>query len=85
MPPLKVALVDLDGMPVPDWVPRRLRDAGIDLAVHDCQHVDDLRKHAADADVVWLLGGSRILMDGNLAAVPKCWVIVRTGSGTDTL
>jgi D-3-phosphoglycerate dehydrogenase len=85
MPRIKVALVDLDGKPVPDWVPRQLGVEGVELAVHDCQHVEDLRKHAGDADVVWLFGGSRILMEGNLAAVPRCWAIVRTGSGTDNV
>ena len=81
----KVALVDLDGKPVPDWVPRQLRDEGISLVMHDCHSVDDLKSHAADAEVVWLFGGSRILMNGNLDAVPKCWAIVRTGSGTDNV
>jgi D-3-phosphoglycerate dehydrogenase len=82
---VKVALVDLDGKPVPDWVPRQLRDAGVELAVYDCQSADDLKQHAAGAEIVWLLGGSRILQAGNLAAVPACWAIVRTGSGTDNV
>jgi D-3-phosphoglycerate dehydrogenase len=82
---LKVALVDLDGQTVPDWVPESLHREGIDLIVHGCTTRVDLAKHAADADVVWLFGGSRILQESNLDAVPRCRAILRTGSGTDNV
>lgn len=82
---LKVALIDLDGQPVPEWVPEGLRREQIELTAYDCKTRDDLVRHAAGADVLWLFGGSRILMDGNLAAVERCWAIVRTGSGTDNV
>ena len=81
----KVALVDLDGKPVPAWVPPALRDENMDLVIHDCKTCAELANYAADADLVWLFGGSRILFDGNLDAVPNCWAIVRTGSGTDNI
>jgi D-3-phosphoglycerate dehydrogenase len=81
----KVALVDLDGQPVPDWVQPSLEQEGIDLVVHDCKTRAELAAHAGDADVVWLLGGSRILQGGNLDAVARCRAIVRTGSGTDNV
>lgn len=81
----KVALVDLDGHPVPDWVPQRLEREGIELVVHDCKTRAELTEHAGDADVVWLFGGKRILQEGNLAAVPRCRAIVRTGSGLDNI
>jgi D-3-phosphoglycerate dehydrogenase len=80
----KVALVDFDGQPVPNWIGPRLDLEGIDLAAHDCKTRSDLATHAGDADIVWLFGGSRILND-NLDAVPKCRAIVRTGSGTDNV
>lgn len=83
--PLKVALVDLDNKPVPDWVPEKLRGAGIDLAIHDCRTGGDLAQHAGAAEIVWLFGGSRILAGGNLDLVPHCWGILRTGSGTDNV
>jgi D-3-phosphoglycerate dehydrogenase len=81
----KVALVDLDGQPVPDWVHESLYREGIDLVIHDCTTRAELVDHAADAEVVWLFGGSRILQDGNLAALPRCRAILRTGSGTDNV
>ena len=83
--PLKVALVDLDGQTVPDWVRQSLDREGIQLVVHDCMTRADLAARAADADVVWLFGGSRVLHGGNLAAVPRCRAILRTGSGTDNV
>jgi D-3-phosphoglycerate dehydrogenase len=81
----KVALIDLDGETLPDWVRPSLEQEGIDLVVHECKTRAELAAHAGDADVVWLFGGSRILQDGNLDAVPRCRGIVRTGSGTDNL
>jgi D-3-phosphoglycerate dehydrogenase len=83
--PCKVALVDLDGQTVPAWVPEGLRREGIEFVFHDCTTRAELAAHAGDADVVWLFGGSRILQGGNLAAVPRCRAIVRTGSGTDNV
>jgi D-3-phosphoglycerate dehydrogenase len=80
-----VALVDLDGQTVPDWVWQTLDQEGIELIVHDCTTRAELAEHAGDADVVWLFGGSRVLQGGNLAAVPRCRAIVRTGSGTDNV
>src|SRR5438270_7097149 len=81
----KVALVDLDGQTVPAWVRERLDQEGIELVVHDCKTSAELSAHAGDADVVWLFGGSRVLHGGNLAAVPRCRAILRTGSGTDNV
>jgi D-3-phosphoglycerate dehydrogenase len=81
----KVALVDLDGQTVPDWVPETLDQAGIELIIHNCTTRTELVQHAADAEVVWLFGGSRILQEGNLAALPRCRAILRTGSGTDNV
>ncbi len=81
----KVALVDLDGQVVPDWVRETLDRDGIDLIIHECATRAELAEHAGDADVVWLFGGSRILQHGNLAAVPQCRAILRTGSGTDNV
>ncbi len=81
----KVALVDLDGQTVPDWVRETLDQEGIQLVDHDCTTRAELEAHAQDAEVVWLFGGSRILLGGNLDAVPRCRAILRTGSGTDNV
>ncbi|MGI8979708.1 MAG: C-terminal binding protein [Pirellulaceae bacterium] len=83
--PVKVALVDLDGQVVPYWVPETLKREGIELVIRQCNTREELAQHAADADIVWLFGGSRVLHGGSLAAVPRCWAIVRTGSGTDNV
>ena len=82
---VKVALVDLDGQTVPDWVREHMDREGIELVIHECRTRADLAAHAGDAEVVWLFGGSRVLLDGNLAAVPRCRAILRTGSGTDNV
>ena len=82
---IKVVLVDLDGHPVPDWVCQSLGREGIELTIAPCNTRAELEANAAEADVVWMFGGSRILANGNLSAVPRCWAIVRTGSGTDNV
>ena len=76
----KVALVDLDGQTVPEWVRQSLEQEGIELIVHGCTTRAELAEHAGDADVVWLFGGSRVLLGGNLAALPRCRAILRTAS-----
>ena len=81
---LRVALVDLDKKTVPEWVPQRLKQEQIDFTYRDCTTREELAAAAHDADVVWLFGGSRILL-GNLDVVPRCWAILRTGSGTDNV
>jgi D-3-phosphoglycerate dehydrogenase len=83
--PCKVALVDTDGQKVPDWVRERIQREGIELVVHDCTTRADLATYAADADVLWLFGGNRVLQGGNLSAATRCRAILRTGSGTDNV
>jgi phosphoglycerate dehydrogenase-like enzyme len=50
----------------------------------DCRSPEDLARHAADADVVWVWG-SHILTAERLAGLPQCGAIIRTGSGTDNV
>src|SRR3954464_12510253 len=82
---LKVALVDLDGQPLPDWVRQSVGSKEMELTVCECKTREELAKHAADADIVWLFGGSRIFRGGNRDVLARCWAIVRTGSGTDNV
>ena len=82
---VKVALVDLDGQIIPDWLVPTLEREGIELLIRQCNSGAELTEHAKDADIVWLFGGSRVLQGGSLATVPRCWAIVRTGSGTDNV
>lgn len=83
--PTKVTLVDLDGQVVPDWVPQTLEREGVNLVIRQCNTREELAQYGADADIVWMFGGSRVLHGGALEAVPRCWAIVRTGSGTDNV
>ena len=83
--PVKVALVDLDGQVVPEWVPQSLEREGVSLMIRQCNSREELAVHAQEADIVWLFGGSRVLHGGPLAVLPRCWAIVRTGSGTDNV
>lgn len=82
---LKVALVDLDGQVVPDWVRDTFEQEAIDLVIHQCTSRADLASCAEDADIVWLFGGSPVLQGGNLQIARRCRAIVRTGSGTDNV
>jgi D-3-phosphoglycerate dehydrogenase / 2-oxoglutarate reductase len=81
----KVVQVANDGYAVPDWVAPQLAQAGIDFSIADCWNQDDLARHAADADLVWVFGGRRVLVGDNLLALARCRAIVRTGSGTDNI
>jgi D-3-phosphoglycerate dehydrogenase len=83
--PTKVALVDLDGHRCPDWVIEQLTQAGIELMVRQCNTKDEMAAHAADAEIVWLFGGNRVLHGGTFEVLPKCRAVVRTGSGTDNV
>lgn len=82
----KVAFVIPGPFALPDWVPQRLADAGINFVARNCQSGDELRDFAHDADIVWAAGGRRGLLEGdNLKVLSKCVFILRSGSGTDNV
>ena len=85
----KVALVGLDNQTVPDSVVTGLTKQGINLVAHECENQMELAEWAADADIVWVFGSSRCLngqmSPEELAIVPRCGAIIRTGSGTDNV
>ena len=82
---VKVALVDLDGQAVPEWVVPGLQCEGVELLIRQCNSSAELAEHAKDAEIVWLFGGSRVLHGGSLEVLSQCRAIVRTGSGTDNV
>lgn len=82
---LKVVQVINDGHAMPDWVPNRLQEGGVDLTVAICWSKEELAQHAADADVVWAYGGRGLLKGENLSVLERCGAILRTGSGTDNV
>lgn len=85
MPQFKVSLVGIDAPTVPDWVREQIEREGIEFVARECTTREELEAAAADADVVWLFGGSKILNNGNLQTLKQCGAIIRTGSGTDNL
>jgi D-3-phosphoglycerate dehydrogenase / 2-oxoglutarate reductase len=85
MPQLKVAMVANDLPPTPDWVLPQLAEHGIELLERECTHSSDVLETAAGADVVWTMGGSRVITPHLLPQLRKCRVILRTGTGTDNI
>ncbi len=85
MPHFKVALIANDLPPTPDWVSARLEEHGIELMERACAGSFDVLEIASDADVVWLMGGSRVLAPDMLPLLRKCKAILRTGTGTDNI
>jgi len=82
---LKVVMVANDMPPTPDWVGRRLEEQGIDLIECACGSPSEVEHAAVDADVVWVMGGSRVLAADVLGRLRRCRVILRTGTGTDNI
>jgi D-3-phosphoglycerate dehydrogenase len=85
MPRFKVALVANDLPPTPDWVGRRLDERGIDLVERACASPAEVVETAADADAVWVMGGSRVITPEILPHLRRCRAILRTGTGTDNI
>jgi D-3-phosphoglycerate dehydrogenase / 2-oxoglutarate reductase len=85
MPQLKVAMVANDLPPTPDWVVPQLADQGIELLERECTHSSQVVETAAGADVVWTMGGSRVITPDVLPLLQKCRIILRTGTGTDNI
>ena len=85
MPQFKVALVANDLPPTPDWVGERLKEQGVELVERPCAGDSEVVETAGDADVVWLMGGSRVITPEILPLLRKCRAILRTGTGTDNI
>jgi D-3-phosphoglycerate dehydrogenase / 2-oxoglutarate reductase len=85
MPTLKVALVANDLPPTPDWVRPQLAEQGISLVERECPRASDVIETAGDADVVWTMGGSRVITPDVLPLLRRCRAILRTGTGTDNI
>jgi D-3-phosphoglycerate dehydrogenase len=84
MEAVKIALVSWEG-PLPDWVPATFAKDNLAFVAQECTNTEQLRGCAADADVVWIFGGSRVVTTDNLPLLTRCGAIVRTGSGTDNV
>jgi D-3-phosphoglycerate dehydrogenase len=82
---LRVVMVANDMTPTPPWVVRELEENDIDFREQLCTCAAEVREAAGDADVVWLMGGSRVLTADVLPDLPRCRAILRTGTGTDNV
>ena len=83
----KAALVHIDdpNPRVPDWVRERLEAQGVCFVFQQCACDAELIEVAANADVVWVYGGSRVVTPLSLPDLKCCRAIIRTGSGTDNI
>ncbi len=81
----KVALIDKTPEQVPTWVPVELAAADIDYTFEPCSTVEDFERVAADVDVLWIYGGSRLARGNNLDLLSRCGAIIRSGSGVDVI
>jgi D-3-phosphoglycerate dehydrogenase / 2-oxoglutarate reductase len=82
---LNVAIVANDMPPTPDWVGRSLAERGIDLTERARASPAEVAETAGLADVVWVMGGSRVVTADVLPLLPGCRVVLRTGTGTDNI
>jgi D-3-phosphoglycerate dehydrogenase len=82
--PFKVRLVGLGDEVVPAWLPEVFAAEGIDFLHRECTTEEDLARHAADADLVWVWG-SGVITAERLSLLEKCGAILRSGSGVDNV
>ncbi len=85
MPTLKVALVANDLPPTPEWVKDQLAARGVEFVERACSSPSEVAAIAADADLVWVMGGARVITAEILPSLRRCRVILRTGTGTDNI
>jgi D-3-phosphoglycerate dehydrogenase len=85
MPRFKVILVASDMPPTPPWVGQQLTEHGIDFVERLCATPAEVVAAVGDADVVWIMGGSRVVTADILPQLPRCRIILRTGTGTDNI
>jgi len=89
MPGFKAALVSFDGPTdarvVPEWVREQIEREAVTLIIRHCLDSQEVIDHAADADLVWVYGGGRVLTSQVLSQLTRCIVILRSGSGTDNI
>ncbi len=85
MPKLKVGMVANDLPPTPNWVVPQLAEQGIELLERECTLASEVVETASGADVVWTMGGSRVITADVLPLLRRCRAILRTGTGTDNI
>lgn len=81
----KIALVAYEGETVPEWVCKEFAEAGAEFVYNDCATTDEMLQYAADADVVWVRSGIKIITPESLDRLEQCGAIIRSGTGTDNI
>ena len=82
---MKVALVRKANQETPGWVRPELEAAGFELVESVCSQPREVVEIAADADILWDLGGVRAITAEILPELRRCGAIIRGGSGTDNI
>lgn len=82
---MQVALIRNIFGTIPESVTHELTSHGIVLDSHECMNGDEVAAFACDAEVIWDNAGSNVISAECLHQLPRCRVILRTGSGTDNL
>ncbi len=82
--PLRVVLAASD-LAMPEWVPTQLAASGIAFTSQLCDEPSEVPTACEDADVVWVMGGAKVVRAEALSQLPRCRVLLRTGTGTDNM
>ena len=83
--PFRVALVAMGLPPFEQWMLEKLTDNGIEMIHEECDTPEQVLSVAADADVVFVAGGSRVITAEVLERLDRCGALLRSGAGTDNL
>ena len=84
--PMKIALVSIhNNPPMPSWVEDELRAQGLNFNYTECSTRAQLAEAAADAELVWVFGGSSIVSRENMPVLCACRYILRSGTGNRVL
>ncbi|MDP7398945.1 MAG: C-terminal binding protein [Lentisphaeria bacterium] len=82
---MKIAFLRKDDQDLFDWIPVETAAAGFDFV--DCQPKtpQEIADVAADADIVWDMGGVMFFTAEIMPQLERCGAIIRGGSGTDNI
>jgi D-3-phosphoglycerate dehydrogenase len=81
----KVALIAMGIPPFEPWMLEKLSDNRIELIHEECDTPEQVLSVAADADVVFVAGGSRVVTAEVLGGLERCGALLRSGAGTDNI
>jgi hypothetical protein len=82
---MKVALVAWEAQPKPPDLTVTVGALGVEFVEKDCASTREAVELAADAEVVWVMGGWRGITAEALPELGRCGAIIRSGSGTDNI